>query len=261
MRQQAEKLADGRSNFMDIRDTLRRFGTAPDVLARERRSLPAKPRDCLDVLLREVDETVLARRITLHSNDANLASLTVSNRRLVRFEEAVPQGAEPRSQKPTAGELADRLLDISKRTTGFSTEAVSKQDIGTGSEAGYSVSALRAEFGVRTGQNTIAHLAQLLRKSAVAQLIWTADMDNADFAGDDKWHAFLKNFAKAALDDAQQTQSAFSNVTHPAALALPITRETALIFACDARSGFAAITALDKGLNILGDWQLTTSAA
>jgi hypothetical protein len=253
-------MPDGRSDLVNIQETLRRFGTAPDVLAQERRSLPATPRTRLDVLLREIDETVLARNIKLYAHDRHLASLTVSNRRLLRFQGVASEDTQPRSEKPTAREFAECLLDIAKTTTRFSTENVAKQDKGAGPETGCSIAALRSELGLNGGQNTIARLAQLLEKTAAAQLTWTADVESAEYAGDDNLRDFLMNFARAAVENMSGPHGALPHAVEPAGLALPVSVKSALVFACDARSGVAAITPLDQGLKTLGDWQLTTSA-
>lgn len=88
------------------------------ALARTRRARASDGESLLVMLLREIDETVLPRRIVLASDTGEVARMAVSNRRLTALwieGEANPAGSEPTDPASAARHYAHRLQTLLDR--------------------------------------------------------------------------------------------------------------------------------------------------
>lgn len=97
---------------------IERLAEESPAMARTRRGRAGDGESLLVMLLREIDETVLPRRIVLMSGTQEVAQMAVSNRRLtaLRIEGETPVGgAEPSDPASAARHFAQRLQALLDR--------------------------------------------------------------------------------------------------------------------------------------------------
>ncbi|SEL90461.1 hypothetical protein SAMN05443999_109120 [Roseovarius azorensis] len=240
-------------------DVLRRFATPADRLVRKRGTLPDDPRSRLKALLREIDETVLPRRIELHVNGKRLAHLSVFNRRLASVEIAarsapVPQGGI------IASDFAERLAEIAA-TRGTLTCVTARQpDQQQPAEFTCSVGRLRAMLGFDAQLCEIDRLTEIMRPIAIARLSWTGEPAQRDFSGDKIWRPLLEDHARRFHSQAGGRKlDRLPRAGQAEGIAIPLSSEQLLMVACLADRGMAAILPHDAGLKAIVFWQTANS--
>lgn len=241
---------------VNLKEVLHRFSTKSSWLAAERQTLPEAPRAQLEVLLREIGETVLPRRIELKAQGVILATLTVSSRRLYAI--ARPQQGQSLASDVDARVFAAQLLDLSKRATALTTRTIDdpSQISDTGNSC--SVAALRSALVIDDRPCDIAHLADLLEPTALAYLTWSGEQAKLVFSGEEAWRGLLQSHAErviAKLSDAQAVK--FPASQDATGIALPISRDRVLIVACKDALGFASVSPVEEGLKAISAWQIS----
>ncbi|MGA9254240.1 MAG: hypothetical protein WBV71_17555 [Roseobacter sp.] len=241
---------------VNLKEVLHRFSTKSAWLAAERQTLPEAPRAQLEVLLREISETVLPRCIELTAKGETLATLTVSSRRLY----AITSPKQDQSFAPDADArvFAAQLLELSKRATALTTRTIDdpSQISDTGNSC--SVSALRGALVIDDRPCDIAHLADLLEATALAQMTWSSDPAKHVFSGAEAWHPLLQSHAERLTGELSGSKTAkFQAAQDATGVAIPISEDKVLIVACKDTLGIASVCPIEEGLKAISAWQIS----
>lgn len=247
------------SGHVRLNDVLHRFATPPDRLARKRGTLPDDPRSRLKALLREIDETMLPRRIELHVDGKRLAHLSVCNRRLASVETAAKPAQMPQGGSITS-DFAERLVGIAT-TRGTLTCASARQpDQQQAAEFSCSVGRLRAILGLDEQLCEIGRLTEITRPIAIARMSWAGEPAQRDFSGDKTWRPLLKDHARRFRSHAGGRKfDRRPGAGQAEGIAIPLSAEHLLMVACLADRGIAAILPHATGLKAIISWQTTSS--
>ncbi|MEE4187615.1 MAG: hypothetical protein V2I76_04105 [Roseobacter sp.] len=228
-----------------LQQIMARFASDHTLLAKERRALPQTPRAQLEMLLREISETLMPRHIEVTRNGAFTVQLTVANRRLLSIS-----GGAGRTPLTAVKHLAAGLLEVSKQGKSLSSRTAVAHRSADGFSQGATVAMLRKELGLDTPVCDFSHLKNLLSASAEAQMTWTADMQNTVFEGSEIWRDLLQ----AHGPDRQRQQPAAPRAT--TGVALPLSKDKVLVVAHNRTGGTAAVTPLSAGLKAISTWQI-----
>lgn len=126
----------------------------------------------IQAVLREIDETVLPRRITLRSETGAAVDLLVSNRRLYAVTVGGEAGADPSDPQEAAGIFARRLkaaLGQVRRVTLHAARPEVDPDV---QHIGCTAQALAQAIGVAFRANTAAGLEEFLAWIEAEALAW-----------------------------------------------------------------------------------------
>ncbi len=241
---------------VNLKEVLHRFSTKSEWLAAERQTLPEAPRAQLEVLLREISETVLPRCIALTAKGTTLATLTVSSRRLYAI--TGPDQDSSCATDADARQFATQLLDLSKRATALTTRTIddTSQVSDTGNSC--SVAALRSALVIDDRPCDIAHLADLLEPTALAQMTWSGDLAKHVFSGDEKWHSLLHAHAARAISKLSDPNTVkFPTSQDATGMAIPLSEDNVLVTACKDTLGVASISPIKEGLKAISAWQIS----
>ena len=241
---------------VNLNEVLHRFSTKPEWLAAERQTLPQAPRAQLEVLLREISETVLPRCIELRAQGRQIATLTVSNRRLYAIEWAGNDNAG--NTKPDARQLAEQLLDLSKRATALTTRAIADPSLIAETGDSCSVAALRAALVIDDRTCDITHLADLLEPTAIAHMTWSGDPEKHVLSGAQTWHALMQSHVKRLTDQLSGSKnSKFNAAQETTGVAIPLSDAEVIIIACKDALGVASVAPIKDGLKAISTWQIS----
>jgi len=247
---------EGYAETVNLKEVLHRFSTKPSWLAAERQTLPEAPRAQLEVLLREIGETVLPRCIELKAHGTPIASLTVSNRRLYAIKALQQNKATDADADAKA--LAAQLLDLSKRATALTSRAIAgpSQIADTGNSC--SVAALRSALVIDDRLCDISHLADLLEPTALAHMTWSGASEKHVFVGDEAFREFLQSHAERLTAQLSASQNATFNASSDATgVAIPLSEDKVLILAVKDRLGLASVAPFEVGLKAISAWQIS----
>ena len=239
-----------------LRTAIDRFATPHSALLTERRSLPETPRERLLILLREIDETVMPRLVLLSENDHQIATLTVSNRRL--FAVDVQTGVAENSDEQEDQDVAKQLLEVTKTATSMSSKACSDHAPSSDSGSGLGVTKLREQLGFDASGDDISQLTGLLEPVSLARMTWTDGPAQHNFSGAESWRALLETHVdritrNIAAQDAQKLSAAATTT----GMAIPLSKDELLVVACQKKSGVAAVMPRQEGFKAISTWQIT----
>ncbi len=240
-------------------DVLRRFATTSDRLAENGGTLPDDPRLRLKTLLREIDETVLPRRIDVHANGKRLAHLSVYSRRLASVEIAAKSGSTPQGGN-VASDFAEMLFEITgtRGTLTYVSKRQSERQQAT--EFTCSVATLRALLGSDDQICDIARLTEITGPIAIAQMSWAGESGQEAFSGDATWHKLLEDHARRFRSHARSKKfDRYSGAGQAEGMAIPVTAEQIILIACLTDRGIAAIVPFEAGLKAIALWQTANS--
>ncbi|MEM6888976.1 MAG: hypothetical protein AAF636_12640 [Pseudomonadota bacterium] len=250
----------GASKAPDLAHILRRLSAGPEDLARERRVLPTGARDRLEVVLREINETVLPRAITVKCSGTALATLFVANRRVFHLQPAagVLPGVSENSMDTAV--IAQQLLDISKSATSIGIETIDRRDHAFTTNQSFSVSALRIALGLDCQDTGASSLDDLLKQHAIAGMRWRAGSKELQFVGAQIWRETMQSHAARMLKiPTSPLLASRSTRSNAVGLAVPLTQALLLVLARDDEGGFACVVPCEKGFEALGTWQMLAS--
>ena len=240
-------------------DVLRRFAMPPDRLVQRRGTLPDDPRSRLKALLREIDETVLPRRIELRVNGKRLAHLSVHSRRLAAVEIAARPGAAPQGGA-IAADFAERLVEIAGTRGTLTCAATRQPDQLQPAEFTCSVGRLRAILGFDAQLCEIDRLTEITRPIAIARLSWAGEPAQRDFSGDETWRPLLEDHARRFHSHVGGRKfDRRPGAGQAEGIAIPLSPEQLLMVACLTDRGMAAILPHDAGLKAITFWQTAST--
>lgn len=247
---------DNTTETVNLKEVLHRFSTKSEWLAAERQTLPEAPRAQLEILLREISETVLPRCIELTAKGATLATLTVSSRRLYAI--AGPEQDSSFTTDADAREFATQLLDLSKRATALTTRTIDDPSQVSDTGNSCSVAALRSALVIDDRPCDIAHLADLLEPTALAQMTWSGDLTKHVFSGDEVWQHMLQSHTERAIGKlSDPNKMKFPTSQDATGVAIPISRDAVLILAFKDTLGVASVSPVKEGLKAISAWQIS----
>lgn len=260
MIQAATSSAPALDTSAKLNATIQRFAAPHDMLASERRILPETPRARLTALLREIEETVMPRRIALCKDGRAIAHMTVSNRRLFKITPNDETAGTANTQDVTT--LATDLLELSKGVECLAIEAHREEAPNLDGGSGFGADKIEQALGLGADDSDILILTDLLAPIALAQITWTDTPAQHHLSGAETWRSLLKTHAERVTSEIA-SRNAHKLPSDPGAtgMALPLSDETLLVIAWKDTSGVASVAPRDAGLKAISTWQITSKHA
>lgn len=231
----------------------RLHGAEPPRAAGAGFALPEGAPARLAALLREIDETVLPRILSLHCGGTEAGRISVSHRHVI----AVDLAAQPAAQ---SGSLAQRcasgLTTLAEMSGPLTLWTLRRSGVPGHAEPALSVSALQAALASSPTGNAFERLHDLLRRTALARLEWAGPNPRPQFSGLPDWAPALQNLAAASITGAQSPAKG-AQISRPRTegLAIPLSGQQILILARLDQSGIAALMPFAAGLEAITAWQ------
>lgn len=237
-------------------ELLARLSAAPRDLATGRHLLPPTVEARLAAFLTEIDETVLPRLLHLRCGPRQLASLTVSHRRLIAI--AMPdRSALPGDATDLPGLLAARLVEIAETRGQLTLNVGRRPTLPTHAEAACSVTALSQALAFATTQNAFDRLLGQVGARSFAQLHWSETGTQPQFSGAPDWAIPLQRFAETyqAMGTDHRADARVGPV-RTEGLLIPLTNGQAVVIASLESRGFAVVLPRQIGLELIASWQV-----
>jgi hypothetical protein len=234
---------------------LRRFAAGPTQLVQDRLEMPTAPDARLHSLLREIDETVMPRRLTVLHDKKPLAELVIANRRLVSAQ--LIASAQSRGAGQSGLEdVRSCLMAISKSVGSLSMATELHTARIPSTDTTWSLAALKAAFNLEDAQACVTRLVRMIEPVAHACVPWSRSSTPQGGHGSENMRAFLqahalrfctrtKNRAKGARFSADKVEGVI----------VPLSATTVLVLAGVTDCGIAAIVPASEGFTIVSNWQ------
>lgn len=249
-----QKIAPDAASRLEIAHALERLGVSATNLATERSCFPGNVRGRVDCLLREIEETVIPRRIQIWRHDMVLAELDVSRRRCVAVGVIHPVSRRQSVDVSDPDALAQILVHLAQRVTRIKT--VRLQSVVDASEhAGCSAADLKRMFHCERPACELTALLNLLGQDALAKLSWLEQPKTLDFSGEKNWRKFLLANAKK-LRDQDRHERDDDGIGDVNGLAIPLTHDNMMVIGLSTAGGVAAILPRKSGMRAIAMWQL-----
>jgi len=185
-----------------LKQALARFATDASCLSVEKKDALAGRADLLHSLLREIDETILPRRLTLYFDHQVVAELTVSHRRLLSLD--LTGASSPAGNQTSIAQIyAQRLrqLVLSNTGTGF---RITRQPCETGIESeSCSAKLLMDTLAAQQDQSHLRGFLSLVGHDAEAWIFLDSSAGQTDSSGPD---ALIQRLSGLAGSDAAARQ-------------------------------------------------------
>lgn len=237
-------------------ELLARLSTDPRSLATRLQLLPSTVEARLSAFLTEIDEIVLPRVLHLHSGSRQVASLTVSHRRLIGID--MPgRSAVPGDAKDLPDLFAARLVEIAETRGDFLLTVGRRPSHPNHAETACSVAALNQALALATTQNAFDRLLSQAGTQSIAQLVWSGTGTQPQFSGAPDWAVPLQRFAnnyRAMATD--HPADARVGPLRTEGLVIPLTAGRVLVIASLESRGFAVVLARQIGLELVASWQM-----
>ena len=234
---------------------LRRFAAGPTQLVQDRTEMPTAPDARLYSLLREIDETVLPRRLTVLHDKTPLAELVIANRRLVSAQ--LIASAQTRSAAQSGLEdVRSCLIAISKSVGILSmvTELHTARIPST--DTTWSLAALKAAFNLEDAQACVARLARMIEPVADAYVSWSRSSTPQGGHGSEHIRAFLQaHVLRFCSRSKNRPKSVRFSADKVEGVIVPLSAKTVLVLAGVSDCGIAAIVPASEGFTIVSNWQ------
>ena len=237
-------------------ELLARLSAAPRDLATGRHLLPPTVEARLAAFLTEIDETVLPRLLMLRCGPREVASLTVSHRRLIAI--AMPdRSALPGDATDLPGLLAARLVEIAETRGELMITVGRRPTLPTHAEAACSVTALSKALAFATTQNAFDRLLRQVGARSFAQLLWSETGTQPQFSGAPDWAIPLQRFAETyrAMGTDHRADARVGPV-RTEGLLIPMAGDQAVVIASLESRGFAVVLPRQIGLELIASWQV-----
>lgn len=216
-----------------LQQTLARFAADASSLLAEKQDAFEGRADLLHSLLREIDETILPRQLTLHFDQQVVAELTVSHRRLLSLDltgVSSPVGNQTSITQIYAQRL--RQLVLSNKGTGF---RITRQpcEIGAESES-CSAKLLMDTLATQQGQGRLRSFMSTVETDAEAWVFQDDSSKKTDSFGPDDQIQRLTDLANSDAA-ARQKRRPTPRVPDqaPSCTVLTISPDKRVIVACD----------------------------
>lgn len=230
-----------------LRDRVARLAAPVKVLRSGYRSVPVdKGADLLGLILREIDETIQPRGITLVTDTGRSLVLHVVDRRLVHISPPGKGGAvAPDAENPTPSHLINQLQHVLDGAARIALHSKHNQNEALSAERGYRAADLAASALVEFSPvDPVWDLFDQLGSCSLARVT----LDPSDWIlardGDEDWIARLSEFTQNGLADidAQLVQT-LASPDQPGCIYLDAGNEStlALVYARAPEGGFLAV--------------------
>lgn len=204
-----------------LKQVLARFAADTSCLLAEKQDAFEGHANLLHSLLREIDETILPRQLTLYFDQQLVAELTVSHRRLLSFNlTATPASASDRSSVAQTYAQQMRQLVASYNGAGF---RITRQpcDIGIESES-CSAKLLVDTLAAQQDQSQLQGFLSLAAPSALAWMVQDNNAETTDCSGPEDLIQRLTGLANSSAA-ARQKRSATLRVPDQTATCMVLT--------------------------------------
>lgn len=207
----------------------------------------------LRLILREIDETVLPRHLTVFDGDHPMARLVVSNRRLLALEYDQDTASEPPSDSEAAARLfARQLRKLTSRARSLGLRATGRaSDIGI---AGVSCSAQRLAqaAGLSETEGGTNQLDAFLDHVKPFSHGWARTGEDADSKGGDADLSF--QLAELIASGYGQPRPVGVAPLRPECAVLPLPEEVSLVMATEGRRRLLAVIPTVSSPEIMSFW-------
>ncbi|QJF51158.1 hypothetical protein [Roseobacter ponti] len=212
-------------------------------------TLPRDRTAALEVLLREINETVLPRSLKLSADGIQLGALDVANRRLVAvgLGDDAPGDTDVTTLAGVLGLICETGAEVTLTNAGRAGTAGDP-------DTGASVPALRAALAGRHQMSGVAVMLESIATDTVACLHWNdltatggAEEAGAGCSGDPAWFPRLEAFVAGMRNGPAGGPDG--------GLLVPLADDLTLIACGDARAGVAAVMASAPALQAMQSWQ------
>jgi len=259
MKQQDQRLS---AKTTGLEDRVSRLSNPVGVLASGYRTLRGNSAESLlSALLREVDETILPRRIKVLTNTDQVAYLHVANRRLFRV--TLPGGQMDAESAPpgSAAGMVTKLLEFFTDASKAVVHSKRSDDGTTQTDTGYEISALTDATSMDLASSNKPDPVQVFcaaladHASALITLDPSGQFQSRD--GDPAWCQRLENLILSGLADidAQMVQS-LTAPDQPGCIFLSTGADDGflLVYARSQRTGFLAALPASQLSSIQPAW-------
>lgn len=259
MRRAPQKPNDTAKHAEALRSLLDRFAAPVEVRLGPDHPLPAAPAERLTEVLREIDETVLPRRLTLLADGQEIGNLNISNRRLVGLSGANDAADEAETDLDAAG-CAALLLNLcmykGALTWCMSHRPPDYQD----SSINCSAEQLRTALAIAPDRDDISRLSDLAKSQALSMLHWEDAKSVGKSSGATELHDLLQGYRTAfqAATSCEGTPKFEDRRTkgHVVELAADLS----LLIAQSNERGCAFILPTKDALRTIASWQVARAA-
>ena len=234
-------------------ELLHRLKTEPNLLAAERRFLPASVGARLAALLREVDEIVLPRVLRLNSGSRDVARLIVSQRRLISVE--MPGRAPIAHQTDSlADAMVGRLVEIAETRGELSLTIGRRTSVPNHAETACSVAALRAALANAATRNGFEHQLRHASAQSSAQVLWSDGSSQTHFSGAPEWEAPLRALVERYRALGKSHPAARVSPQRTEGVVIPVDAQRVVVIASVETKGFAVVLPRKAGLELVAAW-------
>lgn len=249
-----QKIVPETASRIDLLHAIERLGVEATSLKNERSCLPSDVRGRVDYLLREIEETVVPRRIQVWRQEEVLAQLDVSKRRFVSVALTDPSCPQQTVDAYDPDALADILVYLGQRATRIETTRM-QFSIDMQAHESCSAADLRSKLFDQRTASELAALGDLLEQDAVAKLTWRERSQTLNCTGEKSWRELLLEIAKKLRDQIRFERDGAMN-RDVKGLAIPMAQDRILIVGLSTEGGVAAILSRENGMRAIAMWQL-----
>lgn len=238
---------------------IERFAEESPALARTRRARAGDGESLMVMLLREIDETVLPRRIVLVADGAEVAQMAVSNRRVSALrivgERPTTARLEPGDPEAAARLFAHRLQSLIERSGRMQLRV--DRNVGSTDTDGLSCSArnLAACIGLSLGPyaatGDIRDFLRGIESFVLAWMLLVSRTGEEHFRGPDDLVAGLRAFRTLE----QKTALATIRAALPGCLMLPLPDQRLLLKATAGMDQVLAVLPQDAAVPAMDAWR------
>ena len=241
---------------------LAKFAAPIETTAHKSTTLPNEPGDRLNVLLREIDETVLPRRLTIKQDQSGVAYLDISNRRLVGISCDDKTGVDKSEAQSDSSYCAAALLSLVQSSAELAFDVGYRPSAYEDTGISCSYAMLKEALGLGGGDTPLAQIERAIAKTANAILCWTHEDPVGVFNGEDAWQSTLQQ----GRDALGAQKAATERVAHLSegdlrCLVMPFSETDAIVLAKQDGNGLAAVMSTEQALDVLSKWRIGQGAA
>lgn len=234
-----------------------RFAVASDILASERRELPAKITNRLQSFLREIDETILPRNFDILRDDKPVARMVIENQCLVGLE--LPAG---KSVLVRSGDVPRAIADILRISGQISIIAQGRPTENYTPKTSFTSTRLKSAMEVTPDGTPFDFFVQVMHPLAIAQLTCTQADPTAKFQGDTTWQELLTTYVQGYRFPKVAKQGTVRfEPRETEGVMVPLGPDHVLIMASLGHETQAVVTDRTKGIKALDRWQMLCDMA
>ncbi len=241
-----------------LRDALVRLALDRDMLLAEKRQTATDDKSLMRLLIREIDDTVLPRKIGLQSGEGIVATLTASNRRMIELQTAgttiLPEGeAEPNAVVQAYAQAIKAL--------GQGSGSITLQPLGRASQSATNSSACSAASLAKVAdamghENGLQEFFQRVKSRSTAWILRTGEGQTPQRGGASDVLQVLDMLLHITTEQ-RSKKGALSRLDRatPSCTAVSVSPGLQAILATDGHDALLAAISHDDMVAVMAHWQ------